>query len=360
MAPCASAGGADGTHVASLPDPIRSVGAMSVEEIHRAKRTHERQRESREVQRTQVLRAMAEIVAANGLGKTTVTAVTRRSLVSRATFARLFGTLERCFAMLVDYLAASILEEIREAVVAESLWPDGVISGLQALLIFLDREPALARVALIEAMASPLVIVEHRPNIVQQVTSLLHRQSDGHQAYGWSSALPTQLMAEAMVGSVSGILRARLLAGQAPPFISLLGELVVVVTLPYVGPTQAASMRSVGDRRAMVLRPPLTSHTDCAESHGGATIGVLIPRQLSRPNAYSARAVLRYVAANPGISNKGVASGAGIEHLGQVSTLLARLERAGVLIKRAGGAGRPNAWKLSRYGEQVVSLLKDR
>jgi hypothetical protein len=48
----------------------------------------------------------------------------------------------------------------------------------------------------------------------------------------------------------------------------------------------------------------------------------------------------------------------GIKHLGQASTLLSRLERLEVLTKRAGGAGRPNAWTLSPHGEEIVRSLK--
>lgn len=84
---------------------------------------------------------------------------------------------------------------------------------------------------------------------------------------------------------------------------------------------------------------------------------VPLPRQLSRANAYTARAVVRYVAEHPGSSNKAIAHGVEVWHLEQISRLLSRLERTGLLAKRAGGAGRPNAWTLTPYGQQVVELL---
>ena len=64
-----------------------------------------------------------------------------------------------------------------------------------------------------------------------------------------------------------------------------------------------------------------------------------------------------YLAENPGASNRKIASGIGIRHLGQASTLLARLEEIEVLTKRPGGAGRANAWRLSSQGEEIARSL---
>jgi hypothetical protein len=45
-------------------------------------------------------------------------------------------------------------------------------------------------------------------------------------------------------------------------------------------------------------------------------------------------------------------------HLGQVSELLARLALSGLLHRHAGGAGRPNAWWPTPYGEQIAQTLE--
>jgi hypothetical protein len=47
----------------------------------------------------------------------------------------------------------------------------------------------------------------------------------------------------------------------------------------------------------------------------------------------------------------------GVTHHGQISTLLARLERRGMFVKVAGGAGRPNAWSVSARGLEVAKWL---
>ena len=85
-----------------------------------------------------------------------------------------------------------------------------------------------------------------------------------------------------------------------------------------------------------------------------------LPAVLRHPGAFRARSSVTFIAANPGSSNKQIAAGIGMPHLGQVSELLARLARKGLLRKYAGGAGRPNQWWLTPYGEQAAQALEDR
>lgn len=78
---------------------------------------------------------------------------------------------------------------------------------------------------------------------------------------------------------------------------------------------------------------------------------------LRHASAHRMRECVRYLAENPEASNQAVAAGVGISHPGQISALLARLHDAGLLVKDCGGAGRPNAWRLSPYGEDVAQVL---
>jgi DNA-binding IclR family transcriptional regulator len=69
--------------------------------------------------------------------------------------------------------------------------------------------------------------------------------------------------------------------------------------------------------------------------------------------------VLEAIAAQPGASNRGVAHSAGIADQGQVSKLLARLQRHGLLANRGVGhvKGEPNAWTLTERGARVAYSL---
>ena len=61
-----------------------------------------------------------------------------------------------------------------------------------------------------------------------------------------------------------------------------------------------------------------------------------------------------------GPSNREVADRAGIQDPGQVSKLLARLERLGLLANTGGGhvKGEPNAWALTPRGSGVAQSIR--
>lgn len=60
-----------------------------------------------------------------------------------------------------------------------------------------------------------------------------------------------------------------------------------------------------------------------------------------------------------GESNRAVGEGIGLPRLKQAGDLLARLADEGLLVKQAGGPGRPNAWSLTPHGERVARALEE-
>ena len=72
--------------------------------------------------------------------------------------------------------------------------------------------------------------------------------------------------------------------------------------------------------------------------------------------------VLMAVAANPGASNRIVGDSAGIGDQGQISKLLARLSKLGLVTNSGLGPGRgaPNAWTLTSKGARVEQVLTGR
>ena len=75
---------------------------------------------------------------------------------------------------------------------------------------------------------------------------------------------------------------------------------------------------------------------------------------------YRTARVLESVCELPGASNRAIAERAGIQDPGQVSKLLSRLRRLGLLANsREGHAkGEPNAWTLTRKGERVLQGIQ--
>ena len=74
---------------------------------------------------------------------------------------------------------------------------------------------------------------------------------------------------------------------------------------------------------------------------------------------YRTARVLQCIAGEPGASNRVVAEHAGVADPGQISKLLRRLERLGLVANTGGGhlSGEPNAWELTTQGHQVAGRL---
>jgi hypothetical protein len=75
---------------------------------------------------------------------------------------------------------------------------------------------------------------------------------------------------------------------------------------------------------------------------------------------YRTARVMQGISDLPGASNREVADYAGIHDQGQVSKLLARLQRLGLIANAADGhlKGEPNAWSLTPLGDRVAQHLR--
>jgi AcrR family transcriptional regulator len=299
------------------------------------------------MQRKRILDAMVCEVGERGLRGVTIAGVSARAGVSRSTFYEIFKDLDSCVLAVLRQVASRSTARMSKAFADEDSWQDGVLAALAALLESLDREPLLARVCLLEMLAGSPEVLEHRARELAALNPLV----DVGRKQSRTNGGLVELAAEASVASVAGILHTRLVTGEAPPFIGLLGQLVGLVVCPYLDPYEVvtevkrgeALAEKIAERHALSSSPPLAP--------------VKLPAALSHPGAYRARSCVIYIAANPGTSNKQIAAGIDVPHLGQVSELLARLASGGLLRKHAGGAGRPNQWWLTPQGEQIAQAL---
>ncbi len=75
---------------------------------------------------------------------------------------------------------------------------------------------------------------------------------------------PADLTAEAVVGGVSAVLHRRPLQSDGPPLTDLLGPIMSMIVLPYLGPRAAGSELNGAShtRRKVVGRPPASSAAD--------------------------------------------------------------------------------------------------
>jgi AcrR family transcriptional regulator/DNA-binding MarR family transcriptional regulator len=300
-----------------------------------------------EIQRSRLLAAAVVAVDELGYADTTVSDITGRARVSRRTFYELFANREECLAAVLEDVLALIEGEVAAAGLEGLGWRERVRGGLWAILLFLDREPALARVCVVQALRGGPRLLGRR----EEILAGLARVVDEGRLEGARAGGCTPLTAEGVVGAAFAIVYARLLRGEREPLTGLLGELMGMVVLPYLGAAAA--------RRELARPVPAGSPR---ESVGLAVAGRAVgdPLQgVSMRLTYRTARVLQGVAERPGGSNREVAERAGVHDPGQVSKLLRRLESLGLLVNTGEGhaKGEPNAWGLTAKGELVAQSI---
>jgi DNA-binding MarR family transcriptional regulator len=147
------------------------------------------------------------------------------------------------------------------------------------------------------------------------------------------------------------VLETRLLQDEDQDLGELLGPLMSMIVLPYLGPRAA---------RSELAKPALP-----AERKGGreATVASADPLDgLSIRLTYRTIRVLSVIAEQPGASNREIAERADIVDQGQISKLLGRLSQFGLIANFGDGhrRGMANAWELTRRGQQLESASRQR
>jgi AcrR family transcriptional regulator len=290
--------------------------------------------------RTRILRAMAEVISEREMHSVTVKDVAARAGVSRAKFTEQFPDLEDCFLAAFELGVRRGRSALASAYSGQPTWVDGVRAALAAFLELLDEEPALARLWIVYSLGGGPRVQRRRA----AVSAVLCEFVDRGRREGLARVEPAALTAEGVVGAVLAILQARLLAPEPEPLSGLLGQLMSLILLPYMGGTVAK--RELG-RVAPRESAAATSGRSAVEG-----IGMRLTHRTA--------CVLNAIAEHPGASNREVANLAGIVDQGQISKLLSRLEGLGLIVNvgQGGFRGAPNAWTLTPRGEQVEHRVR--
>ena len=326
-----------------------------------------------DVQRARILAAMIQVVAQDGgAGAVTVARVVSRAGVSRRTFYDLFDGCEDCFLAVFEDALARASDVVRGAVQgAPSAWREQIRAGLFALLALFAEEPALGSLLVVDALGAGPEVLQRRARVLETLSAIVAEGGSavrrGRRASSEESSPP--LAAEGVVGAVLSVIHARMLDGRThalsrgangstrgrvpAPLIELLNPLMGVIVLPYLGPAAA--------RRELDHPIPQTS----ARALGSAKAKTTAPTPanplagLNMRITYRTLQVLAVIANTPGASNRQIADGAGVHDQGQISKLLTRLERLGLIHNTGQGQakGEPNAWTLTPHGQQVEQAL---
>jgi AcrR family transcriptional regulator/DNA-binding MarR family transcriptional regulator len=322
-------------------------------------------------ERTRIFRAMAVAVCADGVRSVTLADVAARADVSQRKLRARYKDLEECFLATFEWSSQRAGTAMVRAYHEESRWVEGVRAALAAMLELIEQEPALARLWIVHSLGAGSRVLRSRTEAIAVLCEYIDR---GRQESG-GRVEPPAITAEGVVGALLAVLQTRLLAsdpepdpgpgsgldsgsglesgprlgsgldsGPGPdsgpePLSDLLGELMSVVLLPYLG--SAAAKREL---LRPIRRPSQPRHSGRSVMDG---VGMRLTYRTAR--------VLMAIAERPGASNREVGDRSEVVDQGQISKLLSRLESQGLIANIGGGdlRGAPNAWELTPRGEQV-------
>jgi AcrR family transcriptional regulator len=318
-----------------------------------------------EVQRARMLGAASRIVGEEGYGGMSVARITSRAGVSRRTFYEQFEDREDCFLGLFDEALERASRVARDAAVAagvEDRWHERVRAGLLALLALVEDDPAIGSLLIVDALAVGPRVLERRARALETLKAVIDGGRAEAKLTRGAPASSPPLTAEGVLGAVLSVIHARLLERAAEPpkngssrsrrpsLTGLLNPLMGMIVLPYLGQDAAAREldrpKRKGARAPRARRTPKERPTDPLRG--------LEMRLTSRTLL-----VLAAISERPGASNRQIADVAGIHDQGQISKLLGRLERLGLIANDGAGQakGEANAWGLTPKGRGVEAAL---
>jgi AcrR family transcriptional regulator len=300
-----------------------------------------------EAQRSRMLTAAGEIVSERGYGRMSVALIVARAGVSRETFYGYFENCEDCFLAAFDEALAQMAGVMAPAYEGEGRWSERIRAALAALLGFLEYEPTIGSLVFVDALAAGSRVLEHRARVLEKLGEVIEEG----QSQARARRVPPRLTGEGVVGGVFAVIHARLIQRRGARLIALVGPLMGVIVLPYLGPAAAAKECERSAPRLGSL-PKRTT----AEPHPAN--GLLASLKLLPPT-YRTLRVLRAIAEQPGACNRELADAAGIANKGQISKLLSRLQNF-ELIHNSGKKqlGDPHEWRLTARGEEVERAIR--
>jgi AcrR family transcriptional regulator len=317
-----------------------------------------------EIQRARMLGAMVEVAGERGAANVTVAHVVARAGISRRTFYELFEDREDCFLAAFDHALEQAAVRVLPAYESQSAWREQIRAALTALLGFLEDEPGLGALLVVDALGAGPRALARRTEVLDV---LITKLDEGPGSSGRGEAKtprkpPAPLTAEGIVGAVFAVIHARILDqqnttnarnGRRSPhgterseegsLSGLLNPLMSMIVMPYLG---ANAARRELERPVPQARKAQPSRPDPL-------------RDLDMRLTYRTVRVLMAIAQHPGASNRQVGEQADVHDQGQISKLLNRLEGLGLIHNTGAGhnRGAPNEWTLTPQGQDIQHAI---
>jgi AcrR family transcriptional regulator/DNA-binding MarR family transcriptional regulator len=311
-----------------------------------------------EVQRARMLSAAVRVVSEYGYQKMSVARVAGGARVSRRTFYDVFEDREDCFLAIfedaLERVGARVSGVYEGPGAGGNEWCERVRAALQELLMFFDEEPRVASLLVVDALGAGPRVLERRAEVLKRLSARLHR--DGSRAQSASKVSP--LTGEGVIGAVFSVIHTRISQKDPAATLGLLNPSMGMIVLPYLG--QAAAQRELGRSTPKGARSAKPSARSSEGSLAGSDPLEGLPMRIT----YRTLRVLGAIADHPGASNRTIGEAADTFDQGQISKLLARLEKLGLIENTSGNGhkptGEPNAWRLTQRGEEIERALQVR
>jgi AcrR family transcriptional regulator len=298
------------------------------------------------LQRGRLLSAAFALVGEAGCEAVNARRVSERAGVSNRTFYEFFSDREDCLLAAFNYAVDGLEREARAGWESELGWTARVRAALAALLIALDREPAVRRLVFVEALAAGPRVLASRARVLERLAGVV----DEGRANGNAPSKLPPLVAEGVVGGAFGVIHARLLELHPRPLVGLLGSLMAMIVLPYRGSAAAAK------ELERPIPRPLARRRD-ADGFSRRSLGAASPVDY-RLTARTQMALVA-VAGRPGLNNREVSEVIGLSDQGQVSRMMRRLQEQGLVENAQAHSKRLiRAWRLTADGEGVIDAHK--
>ena len=286
---------------------------------------------------------MTQVACERGTGNVAVANIVQRAGVSRRTFYEEFDDSEACMLAALDQALDTARTRVLSVYDESQRWRERIRAALAELLRLFDEQPQLARLLVVVSLSAGPPALERRAKVLEQLAALVDAGRDEGSAGG-----VTWLTAEGVVGAVLSVIHTRLSQGEGGQLSELLNPLMSTIVLPYLGASQA--------RRE--LDKPSPARTSAADENGDPFQADPF-KEAGMRITYRTMLVLTIIAANPGASNRRIGEAAGVGDQGQMSKLLARLERLGLIAKGGSGhvKGEANAWSLTSAGRRLEQSI---
>lgn len=189
-------------------------------------------------QRQRLLAATAAALAEHGYAELTVEHVLKLAGVSRTTFYENFDNKRECVLVAHEQAFDRLSGELLRACASHLEWPAKVKAAIATVIAYAAGSPHEARLLILDSVAAD-------PALVSRVTAsndvFIGLLRGGRERCPRAAELP-ELTERAMIGAVTSVIGARLLAGGADQLAEVEAPLVEFLLLPYLGAEDARRM----------------------------------------------------------------------------------------------------------------------